>query len=175
MRVKAAITVASVLFAVGGGCSRPWQASNADVAPLNSPPFGQTRSSNSFDLPSQNPDEWAGFVTEPIGPCVGTATAACVGGRTQGQNDHHSGPGRLSIAAGSSISGHVEAAATTRCNHASADVWLWHLADMVADSLNVPAFRGKADIFNSLRNLMATLSIRQPEDRSSRDDSSLHQ
>ena len=99
MRVKAAITVASVLFAVGGGCSSPWQASNANVAPLNSPPYGQTRSSNSFDSRSQNPDGGRALY-EPIEPCVGTATAACMDGRTQGQNDHHSGPGRLSIAAG---------------------------------------------------------------------------
>ena len=46
MRVKTAITVASALFAVGGGCSRPWQASTADLAPLDSPPYGQTRYSN---------------------------------------------------------------------------------------------------------------------------------
>jgi len=32
-----------------------------------------------------------GVVSEPIWP-VGTATAAYVAGRTQGQNDHHSGP-----------------------------------------------------------------------------------
>ena len=34
MRIIAAIAVASALFVVGGGCSRPWQASTADVAPL---------------------------------------------------------------------------------------------------------------------------------------------
>src|SRR5512147_2887653 len=51
MRVRAAITVASALFAVGGGCSRPWQASTADLAPLNSPPYVQTRYSNSLDPP----------------------------------------------------------------------------------------------------------------------------
>ena len=33
MRVRAAITVASALFAVGGGCSRLRQASTADLAP----------------------------------------------------------------------------------------------------------------------------------------------
>jgi len=67
MRVKA-ITVASVLFAVGGGCSRPWQASTADVAPLNSPPYGQTRYSNSFDPPSQNPDGERALSLNPSGP-----------------------------------------------------------------------------------------------------------
>ena len=46
MRVKAAIVVASALFAVGEGCSRPWQASTADLAPLNPPPYGQTRHPN---------------------------------------------------------------------------------------------------------------------------------
>ena len=68
MRVKTAIAVASVLFAVGGGCSRPWQASNADVAPLNSPPYGQTRYSNSFDPPSQNPDDGRALSLNPSGP-----------------------------------------------------------------------------------------------------------
>ena len=69
MRVKAAITVASVLFAVlGGGCSRPWQASTADVPPLNSPPYGQSRSSNSFDPPSQNPDDGRALSLNPSGP-----------------------------------------------------------------------------------------------------------
>ena len=42
MRVKAAIVVASALFAVGEGCSRPWQASTADLAPVNPPPYAQT-------------------------------------------------------------------------------------------------------------------------------------
>lgn len=68
MRVKTAITVASVLFAVGGGCSRPWQASTADVAPLDSPPYGQTRYSNSFDPPSQNPDGERAVSLNPSGP-----------------------------------------------------------------------------------------------------------
>ena len=54
MRVKAALTVGLVLFAVGAGCSRPWQASTSDLAPLNAPPYGQTH--NSFDLPSQYSD-----------------------------------------------------------------------------------------------------------------------
>ena len=68
MRIKAAISVASVLFAVGGGCSRPWQASTADVAPLNPPPYGQTRSSNSFDLPPQNTDGERALSLNPSGP-----------------------------------------------------------------------------------------------------------
>lgn len=68
MHVKAAITVASVLFAVGGGCSRPWQASSADVAPLNSLPYGQTRYSNSFDPPSQNPDGERALSQNPSDP-----------------------------------------------------------------------------------------------------------
>ena len=53
MRVKAAIVVASALFAVGEGCSRPWQASTADLAPLNPPPYVQTRYPN--DPPPQYP------------------------------------------------------------------------------------------------------------------------
>ena len=56
MRIIAAIAVASALFVVGGGCSRPWQASRADLAPLNPPPYGQTRYENSFDPPSQYSD-----------------------------------------------------------------------------------------------------------------------
>jgi hypothetical protein len=68
MRVKVAITVASVLFVVGAGCSRPWQASTGDVAPLNPPPYGQTRSSNSFDPPSQNPDGERALSLNPSGP-----------------------------------------------------------------------------------------------------------
>lgn len=68
MGVKAAITVASVLFAVGGGCSRPWQASTTDVAPLNSPPYGQTRYSKSFDPPSQNPNGERALSLNPSGP-----------------------------------------------------------------------------------------------------------
>ena len=66
MRIIAAIAVASALFAVGGGCSRPWQASRADLAPLNPPPYGQTRYENSFDPPSQYDErEPSGPVSEP--------------------------------------------------------------------------------------------------------------
>ena len=43
MRIIAAIAVASALFVLGGGCSRPWQASRADLSPLNPPPYGQTQ------------------------------------------------------------------------------------------------------------------------------------
>jgi hypothetical protein len=68
MRVRAAITVASALFAVGGGCSRPWQASTADLAPLNSPPYGQTRYSNSLDPPSQYSDGERALLPNPSGP-----------------------------------------------------------------------------------------------------------
>lgn len=79
MRVKTAIAVASVLFAVGGGCSRPWQASNADVAPLNSPPYGQTRYSNP---PSQNPDGERALSLNPSGPVSEPQPSpAWVGGR----------------------------------------------------------------------------------------------
>ena len=46
MRVKTAITAALALSVVGGGCSRPWQASTADLAPLSSPPYGEARYSN---------------------------------------------------------------------------------------------------------------------------------
>jgi hypothetical protein len=69
MRIMAAIAVASALFVVGGGCSRPWQASRADLAPLNPPPHGQTRYENSFDPPSQYPDgDPSGPVSEPQPP-----------------------------------------------------------------------------------------------------------
>ena len=68
MRVRAAITVASALFGVGGGCSRPWQTSTADLAPLNSPPYGQTRYLNSFDPPSQSPDGERALSPNPSGP-----------------------------------------------------------------------------------------------------------
>ena len=70
MRIIAAIAVASALFVVGGGCSRPWQASRADLAPLNPPP-GQTRYENSFDPTSQSPDgerDPSGPVSEPQPP-----------------------------------------------------------------------------------------------------------
>jgi hypothetical protein len=66
MRVSAAITVASALFAVGG-CSRPWQASTADLAPLNSPPYGQTRYSNSLD-PARYSDGERALSPNPSGP-----------------------------------------------------------------------------------------------------------
>jgi hypothetical protein len=76
MRVKAAIAVASALFVVGS-CSRPWQTSRADLAPMNPPPYGQTRYENSFDPPSQYPyGERApslkppGLVSEPQPPPV---------------------------------------------------------------------------------------------------------
>ena len=68
MRIIGAIAVASALFVVGGGCSRPWQASRADLAPLNPPPYGQTRYENSFDPPSQYPAgerDPSGPVSEP--------------------------------------------------------------------------------------------------------------
>jgi hypothetical protein len=39
-----------------------------------------------------------GFANQSNEPRVRIATAACVAGRAQGQNDHDSGPGRLSIA-----------------------------------------------------------------------------
>ena len=71
MRIIAAIAVASALFVAGGGCSRPWQASGADLAPLNPPPYGQTRYENSFDPPSQYSDGgWdpSGLVSEPQPP-----------------------------------------------------------------------------------------------------------
>ena len=71
MRIIAAIAVASALFVVGGGCSRPWQASRADLAPLNPPPYGQTRYENSFEAPSQYPDgerDPSGPVSEPQPP-----------------------------------------------------------------------------------------------------------
>ena len=42
MRVKTTITAALALSVVGGGCSRPWQASTADLAPLNSVDAGCT-------------------------------------------------------------------------------------------------------------------------------------
>jgi len=67
MRIKVAITVALALSVVGGGCSRPWQVSTADLAPLKSQPYGQTlksqpygqtRYSNSYDPPSQYPDPY---------------------------------------------------------------------------------------------------------------------
>ena len=67
MRVRAAITVASALFAIGAGCSRPWQASTADLAPLNSPPYGQTRYSNSLDPPSQYSDSEQASSPTPSG------------------------------------------------------------------------------------------------------------
>ena len=68
MRIITAIAVASALFAVGGGCSRPWQASRADLAPLNPPPYGQTRYENSFDPPSQYPDGERASSPNPSGP-----------------------------------------------------------------------------------------------------------
>jgi hypothetical protein len=69
MRIKVAITMALALFVVGGGCSRPWQASTADLAPLNSRPYGQTRYSNSFDPPSQYPDRHErASPSNPLGP-----------------------------------------------------------------------------------------------------------
>jgi hypothetical protein len=45
---------------------------------------------------------WAGFAIKPIGPCVGTESAACRANleRTQGQDDHHSGPRRSGGARG---------------------------------------------------------------------------
>ena len=68
MRVKTTITAALALSVVGGGCSRPWQASTADLAPLNSRPYGQTRNSNSFDPPSQYPDGERASPSNPLGP-----------------------------------------------------------------------------------------------------------
>ena len=67
MHAKAAITAALALSVVGGGCSRPWQASTADLAPLNSQP-GQTRYSNSFDPSSQYPDGEGASPSNPSGP-----------------------------------------------------------------------------------------------------------
>jgi hypothetical protein len=77
MRAKTTIIliVASALCAVGLSCSRPWQASRADLAPLNPSPYGQTRYENSFDPPSQYPDgerasppNLSGPVSEPQSP-----------------------------------------------------------------------------------------------------------
>ena len=71
MRIITAIAVASALFVVEGGCSRPWQASRADLAPLNPPPYGRTRYEHSFDPPSQYPDgdrDPSGPVSEPQPP-----------------------------------------------------------------------------------------------------------
>ena len=68
MRVRAAITAALALSIVGGGCSRPWQASTADLAPLNSPPYGETRYPNSFDPPSQYPDGERASPSNPSDP-----------------------------------------------------------------------------------------------------------
>jgi hypothetical protein len=65
MRITAAITVASVFFAIGGGCSRPWNASTADLAPPRSPHYGPTRYSIPFDPSSRNPD---GDPASPINP-----------------------------------------------------------------------------------------------------------
>jgi hypothetical protein len=53
MRLTAAITIA--LFAISGGCSRPWNASTADVAPPRSPHYGPTRYSIPFDPSSRDP------------------------------------------------------------------------------------------------------------------------
>jgi hypothetical protein len=58
MRIKVAITVALALSVVGGGCSRPWQLSTADLAPLKSQPYEQKRYSNLYDPPSQYPDPY---------------------------------------------------------------------------------------------------------------------
>ena len=71
MRMIAAIAVASALFVLGGGCSRPWQASRVDLAPLNPPPYGPTRYQNSFNPPSQYTEgerDPAGPVSEPQPP-----------------------------------------------------------------------------------------------------------
>jgi hypothetical protein len=68
MRIIAAIAVASALFAVGGGCSRPWQAFRADSAPLNPSTYGQTRYENSFDPTSQYPDGERAALPNPSGP-----------------------------------------------------------------------------------------------------------
>jgi hypothetical protein len=68
MRIIAAIAVALALFAFGGGCSRPWQASRADLAPLSPPPYGQTRLRESFDPPSQYPDGERAASPNPSGP-----------------------------------------------------------------------------------------------------------
>ena len=65
MRVNAALTAALILFAVGAGCSRPWQASTSDLAPLNAPPYG-TR--NSFDLSSQYSNGEGASSPNPSGP-----------------------------------------------------------------------------------------------------------
>ena len=66
MRVNAALTAALILFAVGAGCSRPWQASTSDLAPLNAPPYGQTR--NSSDLSSQYSNGEGASSPNPSGP-----------------------------------------------------------------------------------------------------------
>jgi len=70
MRVKAAIVIASALFAVGGGCSRPWQASTGDLAPLNPPPYGQTRYPNdpSPQYPAGEQASSSSPVSEPQPP-----------------------------------------------------------------------------------------------------------
>jgi len=55
MRTKVAIAVALALTVVGG-CSRPWQASTAELAPLNAVPYGQEQYSQSYDPTSQYAD-----------------------------------------------------------------------------------------------------------------------
>ena len=68
MHVRVAITLTSALLALAGGCSRPWQASTPDSAPLNSTPYGQTRYSDSFEPPSQYPDGERPLSPNPSGP-----------------------------------------------------------------------------------------------------------
>jgi hypothetical protein len=80
MRVKAAIVVASALFAVGS-CSRPWQASRADLAPLNPPPYEQTRHENPADPPLQYTDGEQASSPNPPGPVSEPAPPAWQGAR----------------------------------------------------------------------------------------------
>ena len=84
MRIQVAITLALAVCIAGGGCSRPWQASSADLAPLNSEPFGQARYSNTSHQPSQylvgykqaSPSNPLGPVSEPNQPPIWQSSGA---------------------------------------------------------------------------------------------------
>ena len=71
MRIIAAIALASALFVVGGGCSRPWQASRTDGAPRNPPPSGK-RDTRIHSIPHHSPQSGerdpSGPVSEPQPP-----------------------------------------------------------------------------------------------------------
>ena len=69
IQVQVAITLALAVCIAGGGCSRPWQASSADLAPLSSEPYGRTRYSNTSHPPSQYPDGYKqASPSNPLGP-----------------------------------------------------------------------------------------------------------